>query len=144
MTIDRRRAPTIHTVMGSQANRLLRAEQRQDPKVTSRTTLATAASAGLPPFSLSGGVVVSTSPPWTPFGQVTISNVRVLLGTAGSSTTTVALKKNGTTFATVSLASSATDSTPQLATATLAPGDLLTVAVTAAGTSASDLTVVLA
>lgn len=97
----------------------------------------------LPPFTLPGGVSTSTSPPWTPWEVVAVSEVRVLLGTAGSSTTTVEVQKDGTAFETVNLSSSTDDSGAVETAADLAPGDLLTVEVTAAGTGAQDLVVVL-
>ena len=97
----------------------------------------------IPPFTLPGAVAVSTSPPWTPWEVVAVAEVRVLLGTAGSSTTTVEVQKNGTAFETVNLASSADDSGAVDTEATLAPDDLLTVEVTAAGTDAEDLVVIL-
>lgn len=96
----------------------------------------------VPPFALPGPVVVSESPPWTPPAPVGVENVRVLLGTAGSATTTVACKVNGTAFETVNMTSTVDDSGVVATGAPIGPGDLLTVAVTTAGAAAEDLTVV--
>lgn len=105
--------------------------------------LAVLADPRIPSFTKSSIVYTSTSPPWTPWRQIGVGNVRVLLGTAGSSTTTVEVQKDGTAFETIDLASSETDSGIVDTTAELDPGDLLTVEITAAGTGARDLTVVL-
>lgn len=106
--------------------------------------LAELSGPGLPPFTWSGGLALSTSPPWTPPVTVFVSEVRVLLGTAGSSTSTVEIQKNGTMFEEVDMTSSTTDSGKVETSEFFEPGDLLTCEITAVGTGAADLTVVLA
>lgn len=54
-------------------------------------------------------VSVSTSTPFAPHAACVASSARLLAGTAGSTTTTVEFKKNGTTFATLTLTSGQTN-----------------------------------
>lgn len=70
----------------------------------------------------------------------TVKVARASLGTAGSTTTTAVVKKNGTIIATVSLGSTVNTLAvqPEVSVST---GDFLTVDVTAAGTGAKDLVV---
>jgi hypothetical protein len=145
VTVDRRKVPSIASVERSRANAMLQLHQRSNATAAQRATLVspTDAGAGFPPFSLAGAVVDSVSPPWTPLADQTLTSVRCLLGTAGSTSTTVKLRKNGTVSATIVIASSDTDTDVQSASIALTPGDLLTVEVDGAGTGASDLTVVL-
>jgi hypothetical protein len=95
------------------------------------------------PFSYAGPVAASTSPRWYAPRALTIVNVFGSLGTDGAGTTTVNVKRNGTTVATLSFASGAhtasdtTITTPGMTADT----DYLEVEVTAVGTGAEDLDV---
>lgn len=93
------------------------------------------------PFTLVD-VSVSTSPRYyfaVPGAQV--FEVAVSLGTAGSSTTTVTVMKNGNVIATVTLAAGATFKLTKVTSDFTGNQDALTVAVTGAGTGALDLDV---
>lgn len=93
-------------------------------------------------FSLPGSVAASTSGPWVADAGTTLVSVRALLGTAGSSSTTVVVKVNGTSVGTVTLASGDTSERADINAALVADTDVVTMAVTAAGTGAADLTVI--
>ena len=92
-------------------------------------------------FSLPGAVTVSTSPPVTPRDTINAVGLSVTLGTAGSTTTTVELLKNGSTVATVNLGAGATYGTATFTAAVTftARTDTYAISVTAAGTGAADL-----
>lgn len=99
------------------------------------------------PFNRSGTVAVVTGTARFRFpAAATLVGASMALNTAGSSSTTVVIKKNGvalTWASALTLASSATGLAEQAisGTATVAAGDYLTVDVTAAGTGAADLSV---
>lgn len=94
------------------------------------------------PFSYPGALALSTSPPWVPVRDVTLYDVRALLGTAGTSSTVVTVYVNGVSVGTVTLTSGQTNVGASLtSTALAADTDLVTVAVTTVGTGAKDLDV---
>lgn len=95
------------------------------------------------PFSYAGGLVASTSPRWYAPRALTLTKVFGSLGTAGTSTTTINIKLNGTTVATLSFTSGTqTNSTTTISTANLAADtDYVTVEIATAGTSAANLDV---
>lgn len=91
-------------------------------------------------YSAPGAVTVSQSPAITPKESLTIIGFSATLATAGSSTTTVVLKVNGTTVATVNLAASATYSRVPVANVPVTGRlGIYAVGITAAGTGAQDL-----
>jgi hypothetical protein len=96
----------------------------------------------IPPFCLAGAVVASVSVPWSAPYETGVSWVRLMLGTAGSTATTVDVLVGGVVGASVSIGSSAT--VVDALVAVRVPADaVLRVEVTSAGAGATDLTVVL-
>lgn len=94
------------------------------------------------PFSLAGTIFVSESPPWSSPVKLRISSLAVLLGTAGSSTTTVALKINGSTVATVNVAAGEKSRKLTISQQLAPDQDVVSVACTASGNGAKDLDVI--
>lgn len=95
-----------------------------------------------PSFNIAGAVVAAESVGWWPRRSVRMHRVFVALTTAGTTTTTVVAKKNGTTVATINLASGVTTAAVDVSVVLLgAEVDRLTFAVTAAGTGAAGLQV---
>lgn len=93
-----------------------------------------------PPFSMGGALVAATSGRWYAPAAAAPSTVRASLGTAGTTTTTVVLMKNGADVATLNLTSGVATTTQGYSTA-FAAGDYFQVRTTAVGTGATDLTV---
>lgn len=92
-------------------------------------------------FSLSGALTTSTSPKAYLRNTSNLVAVVCSLSTAGSSTTTVQVKKNGSTVVTVSLTSGQTLIKATAGVPFVKDSDALTVTISAAGTSAAGLTV---
>lgn len=93
-------------------------------------------------FSKDGAVSVTTSPRYYPPEDIVIASFAVMLKTAGSTTTTVRLLRNGTaiTGSSVNLVSSDNFQIVEFAGVSLAANaDYLQVDVTAAGTGAAGL-----
>ena len=86
-------------------------------------------------------VAVEGSARWSPDKTVRITQVDATLDTPGTSTTTVVVKKNGSTVATLSLTSGKYHQTALLFDVSLTAFDWLTVETTAAGTGAKNLNV---
>jgi len=86
-------------------------------------------------------VAVEASPRWSPEKTVRITQVDATLDTPGSSTTTVVVKKNGSTVVTLSLTSGIYHNTALPVDLSLTQFDWLTVETTAAGTGAKNLNV---
>ena len=86
-------------------------------------------------------VAVEASPRWSPDKTVRICQVDATLDTPGSSTTTVVVKKNGSTVATLTLNAGRYHQTALLTDVSLTQFDYLTVETTAAGTGAKNLNV---
>ena len=86
-------------------------------------------------------VAVEASARWSPDKTVRITQVDATLDTPGSSTTTVVVKKNGSTVATLTLNSGRYHQTALLTDVSLTQFDWLTVETTAAGTGAKNLSV---
>jgi len=145
MTLDRSKRPDLSRIERDRSEKLLAAHQRQLSATVVRSTLtAVGTSIPIPVFSHPGTLTVSESPPWAPSGTVAATAVRCLLGTAGSSTSTVVVQKNGSTVCTVTLVSTDTDQTANISGGlTLTSTDLLTVEITGVGTSAANLTVII-
>lgn len=92
-------------------------------------------------FSLAGAVSVAEGGPDTAAVGGAVIAVVARLGTAGTSTTTVVVKVNGTTISTLNLASGATVARDYPNERIGADVDLVTVETTAAGAGAEDLQV---
>jgi hypothetical protein len=91
-------------------------------------------------YSSPGAVTVSQSPGVTPKESLTIIGFSATLATAGTSTTTVVLKANGSTVATINLAAGVTyGRVPVANTAITGRLGTYVVGITAAGTGATDL-----
>jgi hypothetical protein len=86
-------------------------------------------------------VAVEASPRWSPDKTVRITQVDATLDTPGTSTTTVVVKKNGSTVVTLSLTSGIYHNTALPVDLSLTQFDWLTVETTAAGTGAKNLNV---
>ena len=86
-------------------------------------------------------VAVEGSARWSPDKTVRITQVDATLDTPGSSTTTVVVKKNGSTVVTLSLTSGIYHNTALPVDLSLTAFDWLTVETTAAGTGAANLNV---
>ena len=86
-------------------------------------------------------VKVEASPRWQPDKTMRLTQIDMTLDTPGTSTTTVVVKKNGSTVATLSLASGKYHQTALLWDVSLTTADWLTVETTAAGTGAKNLSV---
>lgn len=93
-------------------------------------------------FSLSGPVTPSASPPWVRRTDGVLVEVVGLLGTAGSSPTTVVIARNGAPIHTLTIPAGQTSKVDAgLTIKYLDTADTLTDQVTAAGTGAANLTV---
>ena len=86
-------------------------------------------------------VAVEASPRWQPDKAMRLTQIDATLDTPGSSTTTVVVKKNGSTVATLTLASGIYHQTNLPVDVSLSTTDYLTVETTAAGTGAKNLNV---
>lgn len=95
----------------------------------------------IPPFSLGGALYISESSPYRSEAR-SFTGVQLDLTTAGTSTTTVSIKKNGVSQGTVGIASGVQSSIVGLVWS-CAEDDRITVALTAIGTGAAGITVVL-
>lgn len=97
------------------------------------------------PFSFAGALAVSESGPYEPHIATRLVSVRIALGTAGTSNTVLAVKKNGTaltpTSGSLTLGSGVTRATVYFYSALTADLDYITVAITTAGAGAKDLVV---
>lgn len=111
------------------------------PRSTPTTTVSPQGLVELPPFSLAGIMRVSVSPRYYSPVVVRLTKLVVSLGTAGTTTTTVELRKNGGAIASVSLGAGETFATTALSDGMVNDLDYLQVAVTAAGSGAEDLDV---
>ncbi len=96
--------------------------------------------AAIGPFSAPGPVVAIASGRYYPEAAIRINTVLMSLKTAGSTTTTAVLQKNGATVATLSLAASATYVALPV-NINFLKTDYASLEITAAGTGAYDLTV---
>jgi hypothetical protein len=99
---------------------------------------------GTPPnndiiFSYAGTLAAAESPPAKLRYGGFLATLSVALGTAGSSSTTLEVKRNGTTVATVVVPSSSADYGATVG-ARVSPEDRITVEITSAGTGAADMT----
>lgn len=95
------------------------------------------------PFSLGGPIYISESPPWSSPVKLRISSMVVILGSAGTTTTTVELKVNDATVITVSLGAEEIFKRVTLSKPLAPDVDFVKVAVTAAGETAKNLDVII-
>lgn len=96
----------------------------------------------LPPFSFGGALTVSTSGRYYPPINVQLTKMVVSLGTAGSTSTTVVLRKNGAIIGTATVGGAAGNKVEvALAVSLQADTDYLSCSITAVGTGATDLVV---
>lgn len=93
-------------------------------------------------FSMAGAVSTGSFGPAVARYSSTLVEVQCLLTVSGSTSTVVSIRKNGTEIGTVTLAAGETTHTTAFSTAFVSKTDVLTAAVTTAGTSASTLTVI--
>lgn len=94
------------------------------------------------PFTLPGPIIASESPRYYPPNGGSLVRVFASLGTVGTSTTTVRIKKNGVVIDSFNLTSGVDTASAYLGDVNLAgDSDYITVAVTLAGTGARDLDV---
>lgn len=92
-------------------------------------------------FRSSDALTVGDSTPYRVVGaQKLASQISLSLGTAGSTATTVVVKKNGVAFATLTANAAATSQTVST-TEVLMPGDVIYATITSVGAGASQLTV---
>lgn len=87
-----------------------------------------------------GTPTVATSPPYRWRYDVYVGEATASLGTAGSTNTTIDVKKNGTTLQTITLGNGVSTASVAINTAFTADTDVLTFAITAVGTGAQNLT----
>ena len=91
-------------------------------------------------WAVDGVLTTGTSHGWplTSGDSYTLDDLSATLDTAGSTTTTLEVRKNGVAVATLDLAAGIT-SASVAPSESYADGDLYTIAITAAGTGAADL-----
>lgn len=92
-------------------------------------------------FNLSGDVVVSESDPWPAGQRVRMYRFSAALTTAGSTDTVIEIRRNGTAVHTITFPSTYTEHDGFMGGIYLVKGDVLTAAVTTAGTGAEGLVV---
>lgn len=92
-------------------------------------------------FTLPGTLAATESPPVRIRGGAVVSSVAVNLGTAGSTTTTIEVRRDGVAVGAVQLASGVTETKFPLGARFGSDQERLTVAVTTVGTGARNLTV---
>jgi len=129
-------SPEVRRILADLTRRVGILERRINP------TAVTAAGGtnGDVVFSHAGGLVSGTeSPPVKLRYSGFLATLAVALGTAGSSSTTIEVKKNGTVIATVVVASSVADSVVAVGVRVYAE-DRLSLTVVTAGTGAADMT----
>lgn len=92
----------------------------------------------LPPFSLAGTVIVSESGRYYPPSLLRLVRLQAALGVAGTTSTTVVVKRNGTVVATLVVPAGSTQAHMELSIA-VPTSSYLTMGVTVAGTGARNL-----
>ena len=125
--------PELRRVLGDLALRLGILERR----VTGRAS-STVDSFEIT-FSFAGTITATASPPKRVWHGGNLTVLAVALGTAGSTSTVLTVKRNGSVVATITVPSSATAHDGQVF-ARFADDDVLVVTVTTAGTGAANMT----
>lgn len=129
-------APDIRRVLDSLGRRVGILERRVNPS-------AVAAGGGSNDeiiFSYPGALSVNESPPVKLRYDGFLASVAIALTTAGSSTTTIQIKRNGTVIATLTVGSGVADSVPAVNVRVFGE-DRLSVRISGVGTGAAGLTV---
>jgi len=91
-------------------------------------------------FSYAGALATGTSPPVRVWRGGNLVVVAVTFGTAGSTSTVLTVKRNGTSVGTVTIPSSTTAYNGNVVARFAADSDTLTLTVTTVGTGAADMT----
>lgn len=102
--------------------------------------ITTATAGGEIIFSFAGELAASTSPPIRVRQAGIMSVLAVTLGTAGSSSTTILVERNGSTVGTVVVPSSTTVYNAEVGARYAADSDIVTLTIDTAGTGAADMT----
>lgn len=126
--------PDLRRILGDLARRI---------GILERRVTATGASVGVSHelvFSYAGALTAATSPPTRVWRGGNLTVVAVSLGTAGSTSTVIAVKRNGTTVGTVTVPSSTTIYNGEVSARFAADSDKLTLTISSAGTGAADMT----
>jgi hypothetical protein len=126
--------PDLRRILGDLGRRIGILERR----VTAAATSVDSSSEIV--FSYAGALAVATSPPARVWRGGNLTVLAVSLRTAGSTSTVIAVKRNGTTVGTVTVPSSTTSYNGEVSARFAADSDTLTLAVTTAGTGAADMT----
>jgi hypothetical protein len=126
--------PDLRRILGDLANRIGILERRV---TTAATSVDSSHYIG---FSYAGVLAASTSPPTRVWRGGNLTVLAVSLGTAGSTSTVIAVKRNGTTVGTVTVPSGAVIYNGEVSARFAADSDLLTLQITTAGTGAADMT----
>lgn len=128
--------PDLRRILGDLASRVGILERR----ITNSTTSADTGEQIV--FSYAGTLTASTSPPVRLRVGGPLTVLAVTFGTAGSTSTILAVERNGTTVATVTVPASTTAYNADIGARFAADSDILTLAVTTPGTGAADMTAV--
>jgi hypothetical protein len=126
-------APDLRRILGAIERRVTILERRVDPRA------AIVDGSFEITFSFAGALTVLASPPKRIWKGGNLSFLAVALGTAGSTSTVLTVKRNGTVVATVTVPSSTTAHNGEVS-ARFVPDDVLVVSVTTAGTGAANMT----
>lgn len=127
-------APDVRRILADLARRIGILERRVSNAVSTVDTTDEII------FSYAGTLTTTTSPPARSRQGGILAVVAVTLGTAGSTGTTLLVKKNGTTVQTISVPSSTTVYNADIGARFAADADVLTLTISAAGTGAADMT----
>lgn len=95
------------------------------------------------PFSLGGELYLSESSPWSSPIELRVATMVAMLGTAGTTTTTVAFKVNGITVTSLSLGAGEKFKRLTLSKSLAPDIDFATIAITAVGSGAANLDVII-
>lgn len=114
--------------------------QRSNLPPTSSTTTAATKTATIP-YTLTGGVAISTSPAVTPALDTTVTGLSATLETAGTTNTIVQLLQNGVAVATLTIQANQTYAFIAISPSVLfhSRTDNYSISVAAAGTGAVNL-----
>ena len=93
-------------------------------------------------FSYAGALTASTSPPIRVWRGGNLTVLAVTFGTAGSTATVLAVKRNGTTVGTVTVPASATAHNGDVSARFQPDSDILTLSITTVGTGVADMSAV--
>lgn len=126
--------PDLRRILGDLASRVGVLERR----VTARAASVDTSQEII--FSYAGALATGTSPPVRVWQGGNLAVIAVTFGTAGSTSTVLTVKKNGTSVGTVTVPSSTTLYNGAVTARFAADVDVLTLTVTTVGTGAADMT----